>query len=181
MKIGSYENDNNISLNDKVMGIDADDANKNKNYTFQKIKDFLIAQGLGGAGSVDISGKVDKVTGKSLISDTEITRLAGISASTTKVSQQVVASSSTPPDIKLLNFIRISSSGVGKSILLSGTNVVGVEYYVKNTSSYTVNLIGDGENINETSALIMPAGSYWHLIKEDGGTNSITAFKLSLT
>jgi len=59
MKTNTYENDNNISLNDKVTGTDADDANKTKNYTFQRIKDFLIAQGLGGGSSVDISGKED--------------------------------------------------------------------------------------------------------------------------
>jgi hypothetical protein len=70
MKIRTYENDNSISLTDKLTGTDAGDANKTKNYTFQKIKDFLIAEGLG--GGADVSTKVDKVIGKSLILDTEI-------------------------------------------------------------------------------------------------------------
>ena len=47
MKIDSYKNDESISLNDKVIGTDAEDGKKTKSYTFQKIKDFLIAQGLG--------------------------------------------------------------------------------------------------------------------------------------
>lgn len=78
MKIRTYENDNSISLTDKLTGTDADDVNKTKNYTFQKIKDFLIAEGLG--GGVDVSAKVDKVTGKSLILDTEIARLLSMTA-----------------------------------------------------------------------------------------------------
>lgn len=55
MKLRTYESDNNISLNDKLTGTDADDANKTKNYTFQKIKDFLIAQGLGTVTVIDTS------------------------------------------------------------------------------------------------------------------------------
>jgi hypothetical protein len=78
MKIRTYENDNSISLTDKLTGTDADDANKTKNYTFQKIKDFLIAEGLG--GGTDVSTKVDKVIGKSLILDTEIARLLSMTA-----------------------------------------------------------------------------------------------------
>ena len=58
MKIGSYENDNNISLSDKLTGTDADNSKKTKSYTFQAIKDFFIAQGLGSGGTTDISGKV---------------------------------------------------------------------------------------------------------------------------
>jgi len=54
MKINAYENDESISLNDKVTGTDAEDANKTKNYTFQKIKDFLIVQGLGGTTYVPL-------------------------------------------------------------------------------------------------------------------------------
>jgi hypothetical protein len=51
MKIQSYPEDNNISLQDKVTGTDADDGKKTKNYTFQAIKDFFIAQGFGGGSS----------------------------------------------------------------------------------------------------------------------------------
>ena len=35
------------------------------------------------------------------------------------------------------------------------------------------------ENINETDSLKFQAKSYWHLIKEDSGTNSITAFNIT--
>lgn len=45
MKIDSYPNDNNISLDDKVTGTDSDNSKKTKSYTFRAIKDFLIAQG----------------------------------------------------------------------------------------------------------------------------------------
>jgi hypothetical protein len=51
MKIQSYPNDNSISLQDKVTGTDADDGQKTKNYTFQAIKDFFIAQGFGSSSS----------------------------------------------------------------------------------------------------------------------------------
>jgi hypothetical protein len=55
MKIQSYENDNNISLEDKVTGSDADDSNKTKNYTFKNIVAFLKGQGLGGGVSTSYS------------------------------------------------------------------------------------------------------------------------------
>lgn len=45
MKIDSYPNDNNISLDDKVTGTDADDSKKTKSFTFRAIKAFLISQG----------------------------------------------------------------------------------------------------------------------------------------
>lgn len=47
MRIESYPDDNNISLQDRVTGSDADNSKKTKNYTFQAIKDFFIAQGFG--------------------------------------------------------------------------------------------------------------------------------------
>jgi hypothetical protein len=49
MKIQSYIEDTNISLEDKVTGTDADDANKTKNYTFRNIVNFLKGQSIGGA------------------------------------------------------------------------------------------------------------------------------------
>jgi hypothetical protein len=54
MKIQSYENDNNISLEDKVTGSDADDSNKTKNYTFKNIVAFLKGQGLGGSNGIPL-------------------------------------------------------------------------------------------------------------------------------
>lgn len=60
MKIEKYDNDNVISLLDKLLGVDGDDANKTKTYTFQEIKDFLIAQGLGVSSPI-VTG-VEKTT-----------------------------------------------------------------------------------------------------------------------
>lgn len=60
MKIKSYENDTNISLTDKLLGSDSDNSNETKTYTFQEIKDFLIAQGLGVSSPI-VTG-VEKTT-----------------------------------------------------------------------------------------------------------------------
>lgn len=47
MKIQKYENDNSISLEDKVIGTDSEDVNKTKNYSFRDILTFLKGQNLG--------------------------------------------------------------------------------------------------------------------------------------
>jgi len=60
MKIKYYENDTNISLTDKLLGSDSDNSNETKTYTFQEIKDFLIAQGLGVSSPI-VTG-VEKTT-----------------------------------------------------------------------------------------------------------------------
>jgi len=56
------------------------DAGNNKNASIHR-NGAISAANLSGTntGDQDLSGKVDKVTGKSLILDTEITRLAGVS------------------------------------------------------------------------------------------------------
>ena len=96
-----------------------------------------------------------------------------------KISRQVIASSVSPPDIKSIDFVRLSATEDFLEVTLSGNHIVGKEYYVKNTTAFTITLIGIGENINGNSSLNILPNTYWHLIKEDGSTNSITAFKLS--
>jgi len=98
----------------------------------------------------------------------------------TKVSQQVTAKDSSPNDIKNIDFIRLNATGDYQEIVLSGTHLIGREYYIKNTTAFIVTLVGTTENINGNGTLNILPNTYWHLIKEDGGTNSITAFKLSL-
>ena len=97
-----------------------------------------------------------------------------------KVSQQVTASSISPPDIKLIDFVRLFTTEDFLEVILSGSHLIGKEYYIKNTTDFTITLIGTEENINGNSSLNILPNTYWHLIKEDGSTNSITAFKLSL-
>jgi len=98
-----------------------------------------------------------------------------------KISEQVVAHPSSPPEIKDIDYIRIFATAEGQDIKLTGPHTIGREYYIKNTTAFTVTLVGAVENINGNSSLNIAPGTYWHLIKEDSGTNSITAFKLSLT
>jgi len=171
MKLGTYENDNSISLNDKVSGTDAEDANKTKNYTFQKIKDFLIAQGLGGGGSVDISGKVDKVTGKSLILDTEIARLGTITAVPVKTSGNVDADNVSAYQILSYDLNIVSTSGASDKVVLPTTTVIGKEvlvfalnnanpFTVRGNQSGTAVLSPNGISSYSTNVSISPNISY---------------------
>jgi hypothetical protein len=41
MKKQNYLQDNTLSLNDELIGVDADDASKTKTYTIQSIIDFI--------------------------------------------------------------------------------------------------------------------------------------------
>ncbi len=84
------------------------------------------------------------------------------------------------PEIKNIDYIRCFTSGPDGAIKLTGPHNVGREYYIKNPTSYEITLVGYVENINGFSNFIIPPNSYWHLIKEDNGTNSITAFSLSI-
>lgn len=97
------------------------------------------------------------------------------------VSQQVNVSTGTNPEIKWINYVRLFATADGQTCKLTGPHTVGKQIYIKNTTAYTVILNGVTENINGNSTLALPPNTYWHLLKEDGGTNSITAFKLSLT
>lgn len=47
MRLEQYSDDTNITLGDKVIGSDADESGKTKEYSFSAIKAFLIAEGLG--------------------------------------------------------------------------------------------------------------------------------------
>lgn len=98
----------------------------------------------------------------------------------TKTSIQVMANDTNPPEINSYYFIRCFTSGSDSEIKLTGAHEIGREYYIKNTTAFPIVLLGVTENINGNSTLNIPAGTYWHLIKEDNSTNSITAFKLSL-
>lgn len=96
----------------------------------------------------------------------------------TKISQEVTADDSVLPDIKDLTYVRIFSSEEGKGLQITGTPIVGKEWYIKNTTAFGVQLFGSGQNINGNNWIMLPANTYWHVIKEDNGTNSITAFEL---
>lgn len=102
-------------------------------------------------------------------------------ASTPLVSQQVNVSTGTNPEIKNINFVRLFATADYQTCKLTGPHTIGKEIYIKNTTAFNVVLNGVVENINGNSSLTIAPNTYWHLIKEDGGTNSITAFKLSLT
>ncbi len=97
-------------------------------------------------------------------------------------SQQVVATEDGYPEsmpaINGIKYIRLFTNDFGNAIKLTGSPVVGDEYYIKNPTSYPITLRAD-QNINGNSSLYIEPGTYWHLIKEDNGTNSITAFQLS--
>lgn len=71
-QVQSYQDDDEISLNDKVIGTDADDANKTKNYRFAKIIQFLSNQGF----SVGVSAYQSAVNNG--FSGTEIEWLASL-------------------------------------------------------------------------------------------------------
>lgn len=97
------------------------------------------------------------------------------------VSQQVNVSTGTNPEIKFIDYVRIFATADYQTCKLSGPHAVGKEIYIKNTTLFYVIVNGVTENINGNSSLTLPPNTYWHILKEDGGTNSITAFKLSLT
>ena len=100
---------------------------------------------------------------------------------TAPVSQQVNVSTGANPEIKWIDYVRLFATGDYQTCKLTGPHNVGKQIYIKNTTAFYVVLNGVVENINGNSNLTLPPNTYWHLIKEDGGTNSITAFKLSLT
>ena len=96
-------------------------------------------------------------------------------------SQQVIATQDGQPSVPSINnikYVRLFTSSLGNAIKLTGSPTVGDEYYIKNPTSYRIVLRADN-NINGNSSLDIEPGTHWHLIKEDNGTNSITAFQLS--
>ena len=97
-----------------------------------------------------------------------------------KISQQINVTTGEP-EINAIDYVRIFANDEYQSCKLTGPHAVGKEIYIKNTTAFNVVINGIVENINGNSNLTLPPNTYWHLIKEDGGTNSITAFKLSLT
>lgn len=96
-----------------------------------------------------------------------------------KISQQINVTTGEP-EINAIDYVRIFANDEYQSCKLTGPHTVGKEIYIKNTTSFNVVINGIVENINGNSNLTLPPNTYWHLIKEDGGTNSITAFKLNL-
>ena len=97
-----------------------------------------------------------------------------------KISRQINVTTSEP-EINAIDYVRIFANNEYQSCKLTGPHTVGKEIYIKNTTAFNVVIRGIVENINGNSNLTLPPNTYWHLIKEDEGTNSITAFKLSLT
>ena len=97
-----------------------------------------------------------------------------------KVSKQINVTTGEP-EINAIDYVRIFANDEYQSCKLTGPHTVGKEIYIKNTTAFNVVINGIVENINGNSSLTLPPNTYWRLIKEDGGTNSITAFKLSLT
>ena len=97
------------------------------------------------------------------------------------VSQQVNVSTGTNPEIKWIDYVRIFATADYQTCKLTGPHAVGKQIYIKNTTAFSVVINAISDNINGNSTLTLPPNTYWHILKEDGGTNSITAFKLSLT
>ena len=93
----------------------------------------------------------------------------------------LIKSVSGSPEINAIDYVRIFANADYQTCKLTGPHNVGKEIYIKNTTGFIVILNGVVENINGNSSLTISPNTYWHLIKEDGGTNSITAFKLSIT
>lgn len=58
MKIKKYADDNNVSINDKVIGSDSEQGGETKNYSFKKIIDLFKSQGI--ATIEDLDKKTDK-------------------------------------------------------------------------------------------------------------------------
>lgn len=94
------------------------------------------------------------------------------------VSQQVNVSAGTNPEINSIGFVRIYATADYQTCKLTGPHPVGKEIYIKNTSAYNVVVNAISDNINDNGSLTLPPNTYWHIIKEDGGTNSITAFEI---
>ena len=94
------------------------------------------------------------------------------------VSQQVNVSTGTNPEINSIGFVRLYATANYQSCKLTGPHPIGKEIYIKNTSNYIVVVNGVSDNINGSSSINLPPNTYWHIIKEDGGTNSITAFEI---
>lgn len=98
----------------------------------------------------------------------------------TKVSQQVNATiPEFAPEIKDIDFIRLTAISANLEVKLTGPHILGKEYYIKNISEQDIIIRGVNENINGVGSITIPPKTYLHLIKEDNSTPSITAFKLN--
>ena len=107
------------------------------------------------------------------------TQLGYASNGNTYTSMQVSAHDYEYPEIKNIDYVRLFSNAEGKGVKLSSPHAVGKEYYIKNPTKYSIELQGIGDNINGQNSIYLPPYSFWHLVKEDNGTNSITAFNLT--
>jgi hypothetical protein len=190
MKINTYENDNNISLNDKVTGTDADDANKTKNYTFQRIKDFLIAQGLGGGSSIDISGKEDTVNKSTNVatdgtSDTKYPTVkavktyvdANVGVGVSKTYGPITAGSVSPYPFLTFSMNTVDSVSIGDRVNLPMTSEIGKEVIVfamNNANSFYVRCdsyggISSGGIISSSSTFLIGPNISARFIHLGGG------------
>lgn len=112
--------------------------------------------------------------------DQEIANINLTPSPIVKISRQINVTTGEP-EINAIDYVRIFANDQYQSCKLTGPHAVGKEIYIKNTTPFNVVINGVVENINGNSNLTLPPNTYWRLVKEDGGTNSITAFKLSLT
>jgi hypothetical protein len=92
-------------------------------------------------------------------------------------SSEVVANS-TPTNFSNIDFVRIFASGTGKRVKLNQILAVGDQFTIKNESAYSVILTALSNNINGNSNLTIKSGEHYQIIKDDSGTNSLSAYRL---
>ncbi|MBB2148783.1 hypothetical protein [Pedobacter gandavensis] len=115
-------------INDKVSSItrrvvELENKPPGSSETKQTILAKLGAIALTGSntGDQDLSGKVDKVVGKSLISDTEITRLAGVANVDISGKVDKVPGKSLVPDTEIVRLAGLANQDIsGKANLIGG-------------------------------------------------------------
>ena len=76
------------------------------------------------------------------------------------VSRQIVAGDDNPTEIKDVDLVRLYTQGPSTFVKLTGPHAIGKEYYIKNTTNYSISLFGVVDNINGSGQLEIPAKSY---------------------
>lgn len=114
MRLEQYGDDTGITLGDKLIGSDVDDSGKTKEYSFQDIKAFLIAQGLG-AGTPYVAP--------------------------VKTHGSVSGGATAPYPVLTYNSNVVNSNNVNNNVVLAATTEVGKEVLVfaaNNSGSFSV-------------------------------------------
>jgi hypothetical protein len=154
--------------------VSSDDSKQNKlvagaNITID-ITDPLNPVISSAASTTDISGKVDKVAGKSLILDTEITRLAGVTNQDISGKQNTLVSGT---NIKTINGTTLLGSG---DIVVSAGAADPAQIMITTTVSITTDTLDNAGKTQKEKNVIIDNGVSAINITVNGGTNFMASY-----